>query len=406
MVNALVCGNQDPSEDKMSFRALVLGTALSALAIGSAHAQVGSNEPYTGPNGPYLRAEGGLSFLNDMKGSGSGNNNTTLNFGSKESQGFIGGGAAGWKLGQLRLELGLDFSGFDVSSINVNNDGGLGARLGGPSLTGASRNSSGSVNIVSGMVNALWDFRTGTPFVPYVGVGVGMASASLDSFSVNGRSLSNSSDVVFAYQPMVGLRYHITDAMAVGLEYRYFATVQPTFKDSSGASFKGRIENHNVLANFSYFFGGSPTRTPEPVAQINPAAGPAPQLPPAMAPQPTPEAPAALVPTRQSFIVYFDFNKATLTPQGMRIADTAADAFKQSKATHIEIAGFTDASGGSGYDEALSRRRAETVRDYLIRRGVPLNDMEVGWHGKASPRAQTQDGAREAQNRRVEIIIP
>ncbi len=382
----------------MIFRALALGTALSALALGSAQAQtVGSDEPYTGPNGLYLRAEGGLSFPNDMKGSGSGPNNTTFNFGSREDSGFTGGGAAGWKFGQLRVELGLDFSGYDVSSINVNNDGGLGARLGGASLTGANRNGTGSVNIVSGMVNGFWDLRTGTPFVPYVGIGVGMASASLDNFTVNGRPLTNSSDVVFAYQPIVGVRYHITDAMAVGLEYRYFATVAPTFKDASGASFKGRIENHNVLANFSYFFGTPAKRMPEtPVAQINPAAGPAPQ----------PAPPFAIVPTRQSFIVYFDFNKATLSAQGTKIADQAVAAFKQTNANHIEIAGFTDASGASGYDEALSRRRAEAVRDYLVGHGVPMNDMDVSWHGKETPRVQTPNGAREAQNRRVEIIIP
>ncbi len=88
------------------------------------------------------------------------------------------------------------------------------------------------------MVNALWDFRTGTPFVPYIGIGVGMAQAKLDNFAVRGTLLANSSDTVFAYQPMVGVRYHITDALALGVEYRYFATVDPTFKDSSGVKFQ------------------------------------------------------------------------------------------------------------------------------------------------------------------------
>ena len=105
-------------------RALALGIALSALSAASGIAQVvGSDEPYTGPNGPYLRAEGGWSHENDMKGQGS----TGLNFNSKEDDGFMAGGAAGWKFGQLRAELGLDFSGHDVSSIHVNSDGGLGA---------------------------------------------------------------------------------------------------------------------------------------------------------------------------------------------------------------------------------------------------------------------------------------
>src|SRR5690348_9047023 len=87
-------------------RALALGFALSALTAASSTAQVvGSDEPYTGPSGPYLRAEGGWSHENDMKGQGA----TGLNFNSKENDGYMAGGAAGWKFGQLRAELGLDF---------------------------------------------------------------------------------------------------------------------------------------------------------------------------------------------------------------------------------------------------------------------------------------------------------
>ncbi len=371
-------------------RALAMGIALSALTGAGSYAQtVGSDEPYTGPNGPYLRAEGGWSHENDMKGQGS----TGLNFNSKENEGFMAGGAAGWKFGQLRMELGLDFSGHDVDTIHVNSDGGLGARLGTVSLNGASANPSGSVHIIDGMVNAAWDFRTGTPFVPYIGIGVGMAHVSLDNFAVAGRPLSNSSDTVFAYQPMVGVRYHVTDAIAIGAEYRYFATVDPTFKDSTGVKFHGRIESHNVLANLSYFFGAPPA--------------------PPVAPAPVPPAPASINPSAgaavastQTFVVYFDTGRATLTPQGRRVADDAVAAFQNSKATHVAIAGFTDTTGSARANEALSRRRAETVRDYLIAHGVPLSDMAVGWHGETDLRVETGNGVAQPQNRRVEINIP
>jgi OOP family OmpA-OmpF porin len=372
-------------------RALVLGAALSALTIASGYAGgLGSDEPYTGPDGLYLRGEGGWSHLNNEKGQGA----TGLNFSSKEESGYIAGGAAGWKFEQLRVELGLDFSGYDASAIHINNDGGLGARLHTASLSGASASPSGSVHMIDGMVNGYWDLRTGTPFVPYIGLGVGAARASIDSFSVAGKPLSNSSDIVFAYQPMVGVRYHFTDAIALGVEYRYFATVEPTFKDASGIPFHGRIESHNVLANLSYFFGAPP-------AAPAPAAAPAAPIQP-VAVVPPPSAP----PPTQTFIVYFELGRATLSPQGRRVADTAATAFREGNAGHIAIAGFTDASGAVGYDEALSRRRAETVRDYLVAHGVPLSEMAVSWHGKDDPRVPTANGVPEAQNRRVEIIIP
>ena len=372
-------------------RALALGIALSALTAASSYAQtIGSDEPYTGPNGPYLRAEGGWSHENDMKGQGS----TGLNFNSKEDDGFMAGGAAGWKFGQLRVELGLDFSGYDVSSIHVNSDGGLGARLGTASLNGASTRPSGSVHIVDGMVNTAWDFRTGTPFVPYIGIGIGMAHVSLDSFAVAGHPLANSSDTVFAYQPMVGVRYHVTDAIAVGAEYRYFATVDPSFKDSTGTKFHGRIESHNVLANLSYFFGAPPVPPPQPVA----------------APAPVPAAPTAInppaAPATQTFVVYFDTGRATLTPQGRRVADDAVATFKRGSGTRIAIAGYTDTVGSGRTNETLSRRRAETVRDYLVSHGVPLSDMTVGWHGESDLRVPTGNDVPESQNRRVEINIP
>lgn len=258
-----------------SARAWALGVALSALAAASVHAQIlGSDEPYTGPNGLYMRAEGGRSHLNDEKGQGA----SGLNFASTEEEGYVAGGAVGWKFGQLRAELGLDFSGYSVATIRINGDGGLGVRLHSASLSGASADPSGSVHVIAGMVNGYWDLRTGTPFVPYIGIGVGVARTSLDNFAVGGKPLSNSSDIVFAYQPMVGVRYHVTDNFAFGLEYRYFATVQPTFKDSSGVPFRARIESHNVLASLSYFFGAPRVWSPP---QTAPAVAPPPAPPPA-----------------------------------------------------------------------------------------------------------------------------
>jgi outer membrane protein OmpA-like peptidoglycan-associated protein len=379
-------------------RALAMGVALSALSAVSSYAQtVGSDEPYTGPNGPYLRAEGGWSHENDLKGQGS----TGLNFGTQEREGFMAGGGAGWKFGQLRMELGLDFSGHDVDSVQVNGDGGLGARLGGASLNGAHTNPSGSIHIIDGMVNAAWDFRTGTPFVPYIGIGIGVAHVSLDSLSVAGRPLSNSSDTVFAYQPMVGVRYHVTDAIAIGAEYRYFATVDPSLRDSSGAKFKARVESHNVLANLSYFFGAPPAPPvlAPPTAVVAPMPAPVPAAPTSINPQ-------AGAAATQTFVVYFDTGRATLTTQGRRVADDAIAAFKNGKANHVAIAGFTDTAGNVRANEGLSRRRAEMVRDYLVAHGVPLSDMAVGWHGENDLRAKTGNNVSDQQNRRVEINIP
>ena len=56
------------------------------------------------------------------------------------------------------------------------------------------------------------------------------------------------------------------------------------------------------------------------------------------------------------------------------------------------------------YNLALSKRRADAVKDALVRDGVPASAIDESWHGKEnSARARAADGVREPQNRRVEI---
>ena len=67
--------------------------------------------------------------------------------------------------------------------------------------------------------------------------------------------------------------------------------------------------------------------------------------------------------------------------------------------------GHTDKSGPDSYNMALSLRRANTVKDALVREGVPATAISVIGKGETQPLVQTADGVREPQNRRVEIVI-
>jgi outer membrane protein OmpA-like peptidoglycan-associated protein len=377
----------------MTFRrTCALGLAFSAVTWATAMAET----PFgvgqvTGPDGVYVGIEGGWSHLNGQSV------DDPLTFESKAQEGYVAGGKVGYKTGQLRVELGFDFSHQDISGVHITNDNGLGHRLGLGSLNGLSSNPTGSVENEAFMVNAIWDLRTDSRWVPYIGMGVGAANLSLNSLGVGGVPLSNSSDLVFAYQPMAGIRYMVSDRVQVGLEYRYVATVDPTFKDSSGQPFKDKYESHNVLLNLLYHFG-SPA-APEPVAFVAP--------PPPAAPTPVAPAQPAPVPmAKQQFLVFFDFDRATLTEEGKHIVEAAANAFKQDDHSQIQLTGYTDLSGTQRYNLELSQRRAETVRDYMVHLGVPQDAIGVAWKGKENPRVPTPDGVREPQNRRVEIVIP
>jgi len=73
--------------------------------------------------------------------------------------------------------------------------------------------------------------------------------------------------------------------------------------------------------------------------------------------------------------------------------------------SRIEVTGDTDLAGTSPYNQRLSERRAETVRDYIVAHGVARDDIQITALGKTDPAIPTADGVREPRNRRVEIVI-
>jgi OOP family OmpA-OmpF porin len=71
----------------------------------------------------------------------------------------------------------------------------------------------------------------------------------------------------------------------------------------------------------------------------------------------------------------------------------------------ITATGHTDTSGPEAYNMALSLRRANAVKDALVRDGVPAQAITVIGMGEKGLLVQTGDNVREPQNRRVEIVI-
>ncbi len=125
--------------------------------------------------------------------------------------------------------------------------------------------------------------------------------------------------------------------------------------------------------------------------------------PPAAAAPPPP--PAAAPPAMQKqFVVYFEFDRSNLTPEGARVVQDAAAAFRATGSARVAVSGYTDLAGTQQYNVGLSKRRADTVRAGLIRAGVPDGAIAESWHGKQNPAVPTPDGVREPRNRRVEIV--
>ena len=128
-----------------------------------------------------------------------------------------------------------------------------------------------------------------------------------------------------------------------------------------------------------------------------------PTTPPPAAAAPPPPPPAAPPPAPKQFVVYFEFDRFNLTPEGARVVQDAAAAYRATGSARVAVAGYTDLAGTQQYNIGLSKRRADTVRRGLVQAGVPDGVIAESWHGKENPAVPTPDGVREPRNRRVEI---
>ena len=119
-----------------------------------------------------------------------------------------------------------------------------------------------------------------------------------------------------------------------------------------------------------------------------------------MTPRP---APAAKIPA--NYLVFFDWNSDVLTPEAADIVATAAANAMKTPGTRIAAVGHTDRSGSPAYNMGLSVRRAEAVKTSLEANGIAAADIGVEGRGELENLVPTDDGVREPQNRRVEIIF-
>jgi OmpA-OmpF porin, OOP family len=105
------------------------------------------------------------------------------------------------------------------------------------------------------------------------------------------------------------------------------------------------------------------------------------------------------------FIVFFDFQSATVTSQGLGVLQTVAEAYKAGGVVTVQVTGYDDRAGTPEASQKISEQRANAVAQALVRLGVPANAMVVSGRGQNDNRVPTGPGVREPQNRRVEIVL-
>jgi outer membrane protein OmpA-like peptidoglycan-associated protein len=341
---------------------------LAASMLGATAAQAAE--------GPYFGIAGGLNLQNSARWTTGG---SFYDFKFDDGLAVIANGGYKFSSG-LRLEGELGYRSNDADSRTL--------RVTAPANT---QNATGKVSARSAMANIIYDIDTGSKFTPYLGVGAGIASVKADSLGpvLAANTRIDGSDTRFAYQGIAGAAVEITRQIALTLDYRYFRTAGPNLRTLTGLAADGKYSAHSVLAGLRFSFPAAPPPAPAPA-------------PAAAAPTPAP-APAPAV--KPAFIVFFDFDRSTITPQARQIIEAAAAEAKRTGTVQINVTGHADRSGANDYNMRLSMRRAEAVRAELGRLGIAAGEVAVRGRGEEEPLVATPDGVREPQNRRAEIVL-
>jgi outer membrane protein OmpA-like peptidoglycan-associated protein len=111
--------------------------------------------------------------------------------------------------------------------------------------------------------------------------------------------------------------------------------------------------------------------------------------------------------------IHFEFDKATLTPAAKEILDRNITMIKENPGIEVQIEGHSCAHGPDKYNMALSERRANAVKEYLVKGGIPAGSMTTIAYGETRlampeiPTPQNKESVEAKANRRVhfEVIV-
>ena len=268
----------------------------------------------------------------------------------------------------------------------------------------------------AGSLDLLRVFNRPGRFSPYIGLGAGAIENDITPGAAGTDAMA---------QVSLGAFWTIWE----GGNGKSFA-LRPDFKARwDDAHTAGRLTDYIGQLGFQYTWGGmrkvsaAPPPPPPPVA-----VAPAPPPPPVVPAPPgdedhdgvpddrdrCPGTPRGVAvdangcPQKGSITlegITFDYNSANLAAGSLNILDDVADGLKKHPRLKVELQGHTDSRGPDAYNLTLSQKRADAVRAYLLKDGVPLTQITAKGYGEGQPIADNNTDAGRAKNRRVVMFV-
>lgn len=165
------------------------------------------------------------------------NDSLAGNFNFSYKPGYMGSLAFGSRfdadslIGEGRIELELGYRSNPLDQIEFS-DGKFDAE--------------GDASAVSLMLNTYGEYPGSSTLTPYLGVGVGVATVSLEGFALAGSAVVDDSDSVFAYQFAAGIDWPLSERLTLDFGYRFFGTLDPELVDALGTTIKTEYRVHGL----------------------------------------------------------------------------------------------------------------------------------------------------------------
>lgn len=278
--------------------------------------------------------------------------------------------------------------------------------------------------LFGGNLDLLYYFAPSEPISPYFGIGVGGYTHTIEGSPV---ATLNDSQLDYQFNFDLGAEWTVSADWKIKTEVNYFSSASSSFDGmpgtNSGGFLGGQYDSYMTfqVGAVYYFMKGEPSHLNDLYNGIETKVdyGKIESIVEKYSAKPTDVDYNRIEDIVKKYAnsgntsgdrwallgVNFEFNKATLTSESYPILYNAAEVLLTHPSVKVEIQGYTDNVGGEAYNKKLSEKRAETVKNFLVAKGVAASRLTTVGFGEADPIVDNNTPSNRALNRRIEFKI-